>query len=345
MITVLINAGNRRFRVEEPLQYLGYTTLHIPSRGSKISRIIQLMNLIKKEHPDLFIIDAPGLIFIVTYIISRIFNIPFAARMRGNIWDVFSDQKTYMGFPQLLYRFLLLKCSEYVLRRVDRVFPVSQPLAEAIEEKGILKHRIRVLQFPIDHLIFCPKERKNESITLLSITNLSFRAKFTELIRLLPAIDRILSRHESVHYIIIGSGKFSVEFEEAIHTMKTADRIHYLGYQTGIPRFFQESDIFLHFSRLDGFPGAVIEAMSSELPVVANRYEAMVEQIDHGVTGFLIEDESSLHDTLELLITNQGIRKQIGHQARARIIEQYNMDTVANQFKNEIQELLREKRG
>jgi glycosyltransferase involved in cell wall biosynthesis len=308
----------------------------------RICKAWKFITFTRQEHPDIFIIDSPGLIFLFAFFVSRIFNIPFAARMRGNIWDVFSDQRIYMKFPQLLYRFIILKCSEFVLRRSDRVFPVSRPLAKAIEEKGIQRDRIRVLQFPIDYHTFCPREEKKEFITLLSITNLSFRAKFTELIRLLPEIDHVLTRHESVHYTVIGSGKFSREFEEAIRTMKTADRVHYLGYQTNIPRFFRESDIFLHFSRLDGFPGAVVEAMASELPVVANRYEAMVEQIDHGVTGFLIDDEPSLHDTLELLINNEEIRKKIGHLGRTHIIEHYNMDTVAGKFKKEIEDLLQE---
>ncbi|MBU7032452.1 MAG: glycosyltransferase family 4 protein, partial [Theionarchaea archaeon] len=98
----------------------------------------------------------------------------------------------------------------------------------------------------------------------------------------------------------------------------------------------------LHFSRLDGFPGAVVEAMASGLPVVANRYDAMIEQIHHGVTGFLIDDESSLSDVLELLITHEEIRKEIGNSGRAHIIEHYNLDIIAGQFKKEIESLLQE---
>lgn len=342
MIKIVINAGNRSFRIEGPLRHLGYSILHLPSQGSRITKTLKFIRLVRKERPDLFIIDSPGLIFMVTFIISRIFSIPFVARMRGNIWDVFSDQKTYMKFPNLLYRFIILKCSEFVLRRSDRVFPVSEALAKAIEEKGIRKERIRVLQFPIDSHIFYPGIEEKECISLLSITNFSFRAKFTELIRVLPEIDGVLSRHTSVHYTIIGSGKFFHEFEEAIRTMENADRVHYLGYQADIPRFFRESDIFLHFSRLDGFPGAVVEAMASGLPVVANRYDAMIEQIDHGVTGFLIDDESSLGDVLELLITHEEIRKEIGNSGRAHIMEHYNLDIIAGQFKKEIESLLQE---
>lgn len=340
---ILLNASNRSFRIEEPLKHKGYTVVQTPRRGNKLFKIFEFIRLTRKERPDVFLIDSSGIIFISAYIISSIFKIPFTARMRGNIWDVFEEQKTYLGFIGLMYRYILLKAGEAILRRSCRVFPVSRAIAEVLEKKGVQKENIKILHYPVDSRKFCPSERekKGDSITMISVTNLSFRAKFGALISVLPQIDEILTEYQNLRYTIVGDGKFSYMLEDAIEKMKNSDRINYVGYHQNLEDLFAESDIFLHFSKLDGFPAAVVEAMACELPVVANKYEAMMEQVEHGVTGFFV-DEESLKDAVQLLVTDEELRKKMGQQGRSYIIREFNMETVAEKFQREIEALLKD---
>ena len=342
MRKILLNASNRSFRIEEPLKHKGYSVVHTPYQGGKLFKILEFIRLTRKERPDLFFIDSSGIIFISAYIISLFFKIPFAARMRGNIWDVFEEQKTYLGFTGLMYRYILLKIGEAILRRSHRVFPVSHALAEALEKKGVQKEKIKVLHYPVDFEKFHPSKKRGNVITIISVTNLSFRAKFGALISVLPQIDEILTEYQDLHYIIVGDGKFSSMLEDAIRKMKNTDRVSYVGYHEKIEDLFAGSDIFLHFSRLDGFPAAVVEALSCGLPVVANKYEAMMEQVNHGVTGFFVDDSFSLRDALHLLIADEELRKKMGKQARSYIIREFNMETVAEKFQKEIEALLKD---
>jgi glycosyltransferase involved in cell wall biosynthesis len=340
----LINASNRSFRIKEPLEHAGYTVVTIPQQKNRILRFIKMVQITLKEHPDLFLIDSSGMIFISAYVISRFFKIPFAARMRGNIWDVFEEMKTYLGFMRLMYLYILLKIVEAILRRSQRVFPVSSGLADALERKGFHKERIRILHYPVDCEKFRPSKKKKDRTTLISITNFSFKAKFEALISVMPQIDDILAEYKDMRYIIVGSGKFSHTIQETLGKMKNADRIFYVGYQKKIEKLLAESDIFLHVSLLDGFPAAVVEAMACELPVVANRYEAMMEQIEHKVTGLFIDDSFLLKDALELLMTDEETKKKMGQNGRLHIIEKFNIDAIAGEYKKEMEDLAKDLR-
>lgn len=238
-----------------------------------------------------------------------------------------------------MYMYVILKLCTYILRKSCRVFPVSTALARELEAHGVQKERIRILRFPVDSEKFRPSEKKRDSVTILSVTNFSFKAKYKALISVLPHIDEVLTAHKDVRYTVVGDGTFSDEFKEAIKKMKNSERVSYVGYQEKIEDVFGESDIFLHFSRMDGFPAAVVEAMSCGLPVVANPYEAMVEQIEHGVTGILV-DSPSLKETLELLIEDEKIRKELGQRGRSYVKEKFSREVISEEIRREIEDLV-----
>lgn len=336
----MLNPSNRSFRIAESLRHAGYSVVYIPDQGTKLIKILEFIQFMRKERPDLFLIDASGLVFITAYLISLLHRIPFTARMRGNIWDVFEEQKTYIGFPGLIYRYILIKMCVFILKRSHRVFPVSRALAEVLEKKGVQKERIRVLQYPVDYRKFHPSKKEKNRLTVLSVTNLSFIAKYGALVSVLPQIDEILTEYPNVYFVVAGGGKFFHNFEEAIRTMKNTQQVSYVGHCEAIEDLFAESDIFLHLSRLDGFPAAVVEAMSCELPVVANRYEAMMEQVEHGVTGFLVDNSCSLKDALALLITDANMRKEMGQKGRSHIKKNFSIEVIAGTYKREIEDVM-----
>lgn len=341
MRKILIYASRRSFRIEEPLGYAGYSVIHIPENDRKFLKFLGFINVTRKERPHAFLIDSIGLMCVSAYCISLVFRIPFAVRLRANIWDVYEEQKRFLRRSERVYRFLMLKICEVILRKAHRVFPVSTALAQLLERKGVSKKKIRTLYYPVDHAKFCPQEKTEDRIELLSVTNLTFKAKFKALVEVLPCIDSVLTNYPHLHYTIVGDGLFSHILEEEVMKMKNADRVSYVGYQEKIEDFFGKADIFLHFSRLDGFPGAVVEAMACGLPVVANKYEAMIEQIEDGVTGILV-DESSLEDALVLLIEHEDVRTAMGKEARQTIKKRFNRDVMAEAYKREIEDMMRD---
>ena len=87
--------------------------------------------------------------------------------------------------------------------------------------------------------------------------------------------------------------------------------------------YLANSDLFLHCSRLEGFPLAVLEAQAAGLPVVGYRAASMPELVLHGETGLLADpgDERALADALRRLMMDTRMRERMGQRAAASIRE------------------------
>ena len=99
-----------------------------------------------------------------------------------------------------------------------------------------------------------------------------------------------------------------------------------------IDRFFN-ADIFVFPSLWDeGFGLPPVEAMAAGTPVVATRSGAVVETIQDGKTGFLVEknDAFSLAASMLKLLENDALRESMSRAARQRAWEYFTWDQTAD---------------
>jgi len=82
------------------------------------------------------------------------------------------------------------------------------------------------------------------------------------------------------------------------------------------------------------FPLAVLEAMAAGLPAVASRAGGLVESIQDGETGLLVEPDNSeaLADALIRLLQDDELRETMAEAARTRAVGRYSWDRVAGDF-------------
>lgn len=340
---ILIHTSKRGTRIEELLIHAGYSVVGIKERmikKSKILKLVNLMRLIARETPDLMLIDSAGLMLISAYLLSRLFRIPLLLRVRADIWSIYAEQREYLGRAERVYELILLKICETLYRKSERLFCVSEYLKEILREKGMREERIRVLRFSIDAERFHPIEKDDKRVTLLSVMNFSFKRKTEGLVEVIPVVDEVMSHHENTQYLITGEGKFLPLLQEKLAGTRSKDRVICLGYQESVENLFAEADILIHYSFLDTSPAVVLEAMACGTPVIANRFNGMIEQIQDGVTGFLVDDASSFRNVLEMLVSNRKMREEMGKRGRSFVLENYNISHNAACFKMEIDDVL-----
>lgn len=70
----------------------------------------------------------------------------------------------------------------------------------------------------------------------------------------------------------------------------------------------------------------MIEAMASGTPVVAYRRGSVPEVIDHGITGFVVEDEN------EAVIAVKRLRMLNRRMVRARFEERFSVERMARDY-------------
>ena len=82
------------------------------------------------------------------------------------------------------------------------------------------------------------------------------------------------------------------------------------------------------------FGGVVMEAMSMGVPVIATRIGGSIDQVDEGVTGFLIppSDPEALAEKIELLIRDAALRSRMAQAGPIRIAEKFSLAGMVRRF-------------
>ena len=129
--------------------------------------------------------------------------------------------------------------------------------------------------------------------------------------------------------------KFAQRIRQDIDTHDLRDIVQFEGRQDNVEEYYKAADIFVHPSRREGQPNAIIEAMVSGLPVVVNHIEGITtEMVDHFKTGFIVncEDSQLLARTIQSLVDNADLRQQIGENASENTMAKHDIYTVGRRY-------------
>lgn len=90
---------------------------------------------------------------------------------------------------------------------------------------------------------------------------------------------------------------------------------------------YRAADVYAHAAKADTFPTAVIEAMACGVPVVASDVGGIPEQVDHGVTGFLVPrgDASAMAERIGWLLRDDTFRRRLSTNAARTARARYDM--------------------
>lgn len=105
--------------------------------------------------------------------------------------------------------------------------------------------------------------------------------------------------------------------------------------ETGMVRLYQDCDVLVMPSRLEGFGYAALEAMACATPVVAFAAGALPEVVDDGVTGTLVPGDhvAALADACRALAESPTRRHAMGEAARTVAVERFSAERALAQYR------------
>lgn len=142
-------------------------------------------------------------------------------------------------------------------------------------------------------------------------------------ITILKALALLKEKEEfsNMHYLICGRGEMWASLEESARELGIADHVHFLGYRTDAPELYKASDLFLFVTLREGLSVALMEAMSSGMPIVCAEIRGNTDLVDDGISGIFTENtpEAVAEHILDLY-RNPQRRQALGQAASEKAL-------------------------
>jgi glycosyltransferase involved in cell wall biosynthesis len=113
------------------------------------------------------------------------------------------------------------------------------------------------------------------------------------------------------------------------------------GYRKDVPALLSLMDVFVLPSYREGMPRALLEAMAAGLPVVATDIRGCREEVEEGVTGYLVppKEHLPLAEAVIRILRSEGLASAMGRAARERVIECFDERAIVEMQVQRIGEL------
>ncbi|MDO9182498.1 MAG: glycosyltransferase family 4 protein [Bacteriovorax sp.] len=251
---------------------------------------------------------------------------------------------------------LLFKKIEVRLKktRPDHFIFESNAMAEtAVFGRGIVQRDVTVIPLGVDTEIFkanplmekyayeifsIPKNRK----IIFYSGHMEERKGVHVIVK--AANTLILERRRiDVHFLILGNldGQ-EKKFAPMYAGTETEKYITFGGYRDDINWILSSPYVGVIASTgWDSFTMSALEMASSGLPLIVSNLQGLVEVIEIGKTGYLIEpgNHVDLANRIEQLIDNIDLRNEMSVAARKRIIEGFSREKQIENLTNTVQRL------
>lgn len=300
---------------------------------SDIKTLLKLTLLFCKFRPSVIhsITPKAGLLAIAAAFISR----------TPNRWHTFTGQVwvTREG----LIRHILKGLDKLIVSMATRVFADSLSQCRHLENEGVVRiGQISVLgpgsiagvdlnRFHIDAVHY--EDLRHQMGIHANVTVFLFVGRLARDKGVFDLIQAFLKLASEVHDIELWAvGPDEEGLQKKLQKLAEGSHmpIRWLGKTSSPEYFMSAADVLLLPSYREGFGSVIIEAAACGIPSVAYSVDGVVDAIEDGVTGLLVEvaQYEAFALAMKRLALNKGLRKNLGESAKDRVISSFSNEIV-----------------
>jgi phosphatidylinositol alpha-1,6-mannosyltransferase len=233
-----------------------------------------------------------------------------------------------------------------LLHGARSVIAISQFTREAVLALGVTPERIRILYPGVDADRFSPTTdhrpptTNHRPPTLLSVSRLADMYKGHDTtIRALPLVR---AKVPGARYVVAGGGPLREYLGRVAQSVGVERDVEFLGEvpDDALVDLYRSADVLAVLSResasvggAEGFGIVCLEAAACGVPVVAGRSGGLVDAVQDGVTGILVDplDLGAAAEAIVVLLGDPDRARRMGAAGRAAVLDHFTWDHMARE--------------
>jgi glycosyltransferase involved in cell wall biosynthesis len=102
----------------------------------------------------------------------------------------------------------------------------------------------------------------------------------------------------------------------------------FYGESSNVGALLRQTGMLVLTSEYEGFPNAILEAMSARLPVITTHAGEAPLLVKHGMTGYVADNVSDISDHMGQLANSLELRHTMGTAGRAKVESHYDYESL-----------------
>jgi len=154
------------------------------------------------------------------------------------------------------------------------------------------------------------------------------------LLEFLPVLKKIKEKYPDFVYVHLGTGEQETQLKKLTSELDLEENVFWFGFEA-TNDYLKGFDIFTLPSLKEGLPYALLDAGSAGIAVAASNVGGIPEIIVHEQTGvtFSPKKQDEAVRTLEMLISDDGMREEYGAALQAHIQRTFSLDSMLSKTK------------
>ena len=158
-----------------------------------------------------------------------------------------------------------------------------------------------------------------------SVGRLTWQKGFDVLLHAFALLAR-----EDLNLLIFGVGEEETRLRALVAKLSLQGRVHFAGYRRDVRHVLGALDLYVHSSRFEGMPIALLEAMASACPIVASSVDGNCDLIEDGVHGWLVPAENPvmLATAIQEALSDFDEARRRAAAARQRVATHFSIEAI-----------------
>jgi glycosyltransferase involved in cell wall biosynthesis len=234
-----------------------------------------------------------------------------------------------------LLQYPLVAIDRRISRNASSVKAVSRGCAQELQQLyGICPEKVVVIPTGVDTAFFTPAEKLTTATPyVLYAARLDARKGIEDFVECATYVCR---EKPETKFVVAGGGYLATKMKRKVHTAGLDGNFQFTGFvsQRVLLQYYREASVYILPSYYEGNPHSLLEAMSCATPCIATQVIGSSEIIVDNESGFLVPpgNPARLAEATLTLLDNKQLRKKIGENARSRVLQNYDFNTIVDRI-------------
>ena len=175
----------------------------------------------------------------------------------------------------------------------------------------------------------CPEREVADKVRLVCVGTLGDRKNQMGILNAISIMDEVYQKQISITFV--GDGDVREQLEAKAQSLTS--KVIFIGSTKEVEKYLLQANLFCLFSKQEGLPISIVEAMRAGLPIIGSNVAGIPEQIIDGKTGYVVDlDEKLLSEVLTNVIDHKELLPQMGKASYELFLKSFTIEAMVSKY-------------